>query len=286
MQWVYILKCENDIFYVGETTRLYRRFWEHADGKGGINTSVYRPIEIVAIYKVLELAQFFKYNNHILNILNSNQIIKYNNEPLIYFNEEEYISDNGFEYQNLYVENNIAECMMMHNIENYKNIRGGKYTKFVNYQKPNNIYVKEIPLCNCGLPCDIKTKDGNYFYFRCAKKNMWDDFREDFEIENKVCNFYLEYNKDIELRTNKNEIQNKLNELLEKSYWLDQLVGSQFEFCVGGCGKQYDRENCVHYKKTINLCFDCFYNKNEELKNKYSINNMLKGKCFIDIDNL
>ena len=33
MRWVYILRCEDD--YVGETTRLYRRFWEHQSVNGG-----------------------------------------------------------------------------------------------------------------------------------------------------------------------------------------------------------------------------------------------------------
>jgi predicted GIY-YIG superfamily endonuclease len=52
MKWVYILKCEDDHFYVGETSRLYRRFWEHQSGNGGVNTSILKPQQIVAIYKV------------------------------------------------------------------------------------------------------------------------------------------------------------------------------------------------------------------------------------------
>ena len=53
MRWVYILQCEDSYFYVGETSRLYRRFWEHENGLGGLNTSVYPPINIVAIYPVI-----------------------------------------------------------------------------------------------------------------------------------------------------------------------------------------------------------------------------------------
>ena len=37
MYWIYILKCEDDVYYVGQTSRLYRRFWEHQDGRGGLN---------------------------------------------------------------------------------------------------------------------------------------------------------------------------------------------------------------------------------------------------------
>ena len=52
MHWIYILKCQDDYYYVGETKRLYRRFWEHNEGRGGLNTSIYIPEGIVAIYKV------------------------------------------------------------------------------------------------------------------------------------------------------------------------------------------------------------------------------------------
>ena len=41
MHWIYILQCNDGVFYVGETTRLYRRFWEHECGNGGLNTSIY-----------------------------------------------------------------------------------------------------------------------------------------------------------------------------------------------------------------------------------------------------
>ena len=56
MDWIYILKCDNGYFYVSETTRLYRRFWEHFDGKGGVNTSTYNPENIIAIYKLNTLS--------------------------------------------------------------------------------------------------------------------------------------------------------------------------------------------------------------------------------------
>ena len=58
MQWVYILKCSDDYYYVGETNRLYRRFWEHQEGIGGLNTSTYIPECIVSIYKIKTLSFF------------------------------------------------------------------------------------------------------------------------------------------------------------------------------------------------------------------------------------
>ena len=67
MQWVYILKCQDDYYYVGETKRLYRRFWEHQKGIGGINTYTFIPKSIVAIYKVSTLGKFFEYDNIVMN---------------------------------------------------------------------------------------------------------------------------------------------------------------------------------------------------------------------------
>ena len=65
MRWIYILKCSDDYYYIGETTRLYRRFWEHQSGRVGMNTSVYRPEGIVAIYKVNTIGKFFEYNDNV-----------------------------------------------------------------------------------------------------------------------------------------------------------------------------------------------------------------------------
>ena len=67
MRWVYILECDDGYFYVGETSRLYRRMWEHQDGVGGLNTSVHSPENIVAIYPVNRLGKFFEYSHKVCN---------------------------------------------------------------------------------------------------------------------------------------------------------------------------------------------------------------------------
>ena len=79
MKWVYILQCEDNYFYVGETTRLYRRFWEHQNGKGGINTSCLKPENIVAIYKVDTLVKFMDYNDYVNKIIDGIWHEKYTN---------------------------------------------------------------------------------------------------------------------------------------------------------------------------------------------------------------
>ena len=71
--------------------------------------------------------------------------------------------------------------------------------------------------------------------------------------------YHLNYSKE-----NKN-----IKLLTSKSAWLRNL--GFYEFCAGGCGKQYDENNTIRYsRKSINLCFDCFIDKNEELSKKYN----------------
>lgn len=281
MRWIYILKCSDDYYYVGETNRLYRRFWEHQQGNGGINTSINIPESIVAIYKVSTLCNFFEYNNIVVNKICN-----------IYFNRSDTLlenfnnSDDNDETDYLFAENNITECLMLHNKNNWKKIRGGKYTRLdIEYIFPINEYIKNLPLCNCGLPCDIKkNEEDNYLYFRCAKKNMWYNMKEHFEldVEDEPCKYFMKYTKDIEYKIQYEQKKKYISDLVNKSYWLKQLVGGQYEFCIGGCGKEYDENNTVRYsRKSINLCFDCLINKNDELSKKYKSNNILKGKCLI-----
>ena len=61
MHWVYILRTEveegdnpkhDHKIYIGETTRLFRRLKEHCGDGGSITTYNYRPIRLLAIYKV------------------------------------------------------------------------------------------------------------------------------------------------------------------------------------------------------------------------------------------
>ena len=103
---------------------------------------------------------------------------------------------------------------------------------------------------------------------------MWDDIKELFDIEDEPCDFFMKYNKDKYYK--KIYEKNKIKLLTNKSYWLKSLVGSQYQYCIGGCGKDYDGDNTIRYSgKSINLCFDCFINKNNELRRKYS------NKCTI-----
>lgn len=273
MRWIYILKCEDDYYYVGVTKRLFRRFWEHNGGSGGVNTSTFKPEEIVAIYKVDTICKFLDYNKYVNDIIDNIIDVKYNGLILKKFNDE----DEEYQYENSYAENNIAECLMVHDIENWNKIRGGKYTRFdIDYKYPDNAYIKNLPLCKCGLPCDVrKNEENNYLYFRCAKKNMWESFRDKFNIDDDPCNFFMEYTKDKQLKIEEKNIFQKrrdvLKELFKKSDWLKniELNDKKYLYCIGGCNRTSEGIKLSYSNKKRNLCFDCFIEKNEELKNKY-----------------
>jgi hypothetical protein len=272
MFWIYILRCEDDYYYVGQTSRLYRRFWEHNDGNGGANTSNYVPQEVVAIYKVSTLCKFFEYDRLVTNQIYD---IYFNRsfEQLEDFNMTENNTDNYDKSDAEFAENNIAECLMINDKECWEKIRGGKYTRFdVNYKFPVNSYVNNLPLCKCGVPCDIrKNEEHDYLYFRCPKKNFWDNIRDKFDIDDEPCNYFMKYTKDIEYKKEQELLKSRVFKQVSNSPWLKELLGRQFEFCVGGCGKEYSECNTVRYsRRAINLCFDCFIDKNDELKKKYT----------------
>ena len=277
MHWVYILKCEDNYYYVGETTRLYRRFWEHSSGCGGLNTSLHPPIGVVAIYKVNTMNQFLEYNYYTTMAV-ADSSYTYNKWPLIKFN------DDDVDYDHLDVENSITEWLIMKNPTSWNKIRGGKYTRFNScYAYPDNNLLKDLPLCHCGLPCDVrKNTTTNRLFYRCAKKNMWDGFKEQFDVED-PCNFYLEYTKDIPLieaeKKRFNERKSRAKELFKTSQdWLKYVpeFDDIDETCVGGCRKM--TYSCITWNnRNIKLCFDCFIDKNEHLTKTYSnkINNSI-----------
>jgi len=262
MHWIYILQCEDGFYYVGETTRLYRRFWQHFSGSGGKNTSEHIPEKLVAIYKAQTLSKFF-------DIVNKTPINIYykRTSPLDDFNDE-----NEYELDNLFIENCITECLMLHKKEDWILVRGGKYTNDnKSYIFPESTLGKEIPICKCGFPCDIRQHKDNYLYFRCAKKNIWEDIKDKFDSEDEPCNFFMKSEKDKEYQTYYEELKTNVRKLTYLSPWLENLVGGCYEFCLGGCGKRYDEDKTIRYDgSAINLCFTCFITKHGELDKKYT----------------
>jgi putative endonuclease len=47
MAWVYIVECRDGSYYVGSTTDLDRRIWQHNEGLGARYTRHRRPVRLV-----------------------------------------------------------------------------------------------------------------------------------------------------------------------------------------------------------------------------------------------
>ena len=90
----------------------------------------------------------------------------------------------------------------------------------------------------------------------------------------------MEYTKDKQLKIQENnkseERCKKLKELFKKSFWLKNIEINDINYpkqCVGGCNRTSYSIKLTYANKKRNLCFDCFFEKNEELTNKYTIVN-------------
>ena len=46
----YVLKCQDDIYYVGKTKQLHHRLSKHFSGEGSRVTKSHPPVKVVALY--------------------------------------------------------------------------------------------------------------------------------------------------------------------------------------------------------------------------------------------
>jgi len=270
VHWVYILECEGNRTYVGETIRLFRRFWEHNGGRGGVNTCRFTPRSIVAIYKVQTIGRFIGYDESVAQQLtiadNDEDYSYYRKQDLMYFD-----SDREGMYNHLDAENAIVHCLGMHNPDEWHNIRGGKYTRDIEYSRPNIPELLNFPLCHCGYPCDIKkNKEKGYLYFRCAKKNMWDDFRDIFDVMNEPCKFYQEYTRDLKFRTEaikeRKEVTKHCGNLIANSPWLLHVEDYDDNNCMLCFSQNYKP---ITYEKIERcICARCFFTRYDEVEAK------------------
>jgi hypothetical protein len=295
VHWIYVFKCEDDYIYVGETTRLYRRFTEHLRSKGSINTDRHKPEKLIGLYKVSDNYSFFNYRNIIIK----NEYNKY------------LIEDWGLNEGcgNLEVENHITERYFYERKDNdnygsgnewYK-VRGGKYTKQslenivegyknasenkgVSFFARNPIYninpmnIVDRPLCNHGYLSEVKiSMDKKYIYFICSLRNVWDNFYGDIEVES-PCNFYKIYDEDIYVKK-QYEIN---NEKIKDPLFLNipKLMNKYImDNCVI-CNK-VDYDPVFAYGSRRKLCQHCLSHKYDDIKNKYVIK---KDVCLIITD--
>ena len=176
MHWVYVLKCANNIIYVGETKRLYRRLNEHCNkDSGSCTTHDFYPQSLICLYKVED--------------------------------ECSIINDYNWDFEDekmwaLSLENNITEMCMQSMGPYWNKVYGGKYhTGFRPNENPSKDCLFKRPFCNCKRPADIKEWNGKK-YWRCAKKNIWDKLKDyvlndlAFSYQNDACDYYKDYTPD------------------------------------------------------------------------------------------
>lgn len=264
VHWIYVLECEDDRVYIGETTRLYTRFGEHVTGEGGVNTRVFRPHTLIALYRMNSTYSFMKYRAMIKRG-------EYNKFMLGHWEEDG---------DNLAVENHITERYMHEWNKNglpWHHVRGGKYTRHTRTAvtvypiAPIDINrIVDRPLCKCGYPSEVKLSEKGNIYFVCCRSNVWDRFTCDLEIPDK-CNFWEMYEEDKEIKK-----QFAIVEERSKEPWIRNIPESRYkinpESCLT-CGKT--EYMAVWNSGCRRLCQTCLLTNYETIKEKYVTTTMI-----------
>jgi predicted GIY-YIG superfamily endonuclease len=280
VHWVYVLECEDDYLYVGETINLFKRFNQHLRGAGSSNTSKHCPEKLIGLYNIANNESFRRYRNAV----RSNE---YNPFLLDAWGQEtgDYL---GFE-------NHITERFLYERKENdsygsghewYK-VRGGKYTrstmddivlqyKWASEREGRIMYARnpvadipiekivDRPLCKCDCPSEVKlSKDKKTIYFVCALKNLFIDSFIGLYIP-KPCDFWSVYNEDTAVKAQHREILEHSRES-----WVTQLPTTRSAFpdpCIQCHRKDYLP---IYASGARTICQSCFENRYMELKEKY-----------------
>lgn len=264
VHWVYVLECEDDYIYVGETTRLFTRFREHLEHRGGANTYRHTPLRLIGLYKVNENNSFMEYRKAVLSG-------DYNRFLL-----ENWDTDGD----NLLIENHITERFFFERRDKaggleYK-VRGGKYTRddddtvFLDYSPTIRRMPKEKivdrPLCKCGNPSEVKlSKDKSKIFFVCALNNVWPEFCSNLEVGT-ACNFWQSYSEDIPVKTKYESVK-----VLSREVWIANIPLSQYKIHPEPCiSCQKTNYVAIFNDGTRRLCQTCLATKYDSLKEQYS----------------
>lgn len=180
MHWVYVLQSsQTGSIYVGETTRLFRRWREHWSGRGGKITSQDDYDTIIGLYSVGANYSFLAHRENILNGFGT-------------FNCEKTWGLDETKQTALLIENHITERYMIDRGVIKLDIMGGKYLtdnicENFCFGSQCKEYVRDRPTCFCSYPCEVKlTKAGDKIYFCCPVPDWVDDAPE-------KCKFYQEF---------------------------------------------------------------------------------------------
>ncbi|GAA2119357.1 GIY-YIG nuclease family protein [Nocardioides bigeumensis] len=67
MAWVYILRCSDDSYYVGSTTNIEARLYQHQVGEGAAYTRRRRPVELVWSCQFERVDEAFAFEKRVQN---------------------------------------------------------------------------------------------------------------------------------------------------------------------------------------------------------------------------
>lgn len=180
MHWVYVLRSsKSGSIYIGETTRLFRRWKEHITGRGGAITSRDTYDIIIGLYSVGANYSFLRHRDEMINGSGT-----YKCEKFWGLDESKEIA--------LGIENHIAERFLVDRGITKYDVMGGKYTsetRCENFCSGDGLkfYIRDRPLCHCSYPCEVKmTKNNEKIYFCCPIP----DWVEDAPLN---CSYYKEF---------------------------------------------------------------------------------------------
>jgi predicted GIY-YIG superfamily endonuclease len=260
MHWVYVLESDEGDIYVGETTRLFRRFNEHQSGRGGSNTSRMNIQKLKGLYKVGNNISFLRYKDELIEG-------KYNWKCPFFWGEDE-SKEYACEMENSLTKQYI--CKIQDVLSKPFMIRGGylltedKVENFIFLDEYKN-YVAERPLCYCGSPAEVNlSMDKTKIYFNCpiSKPSNWNNFYGGLEIPEK-CNFYQEFKP-------YSESKQKYEQNRKKQYewWVSKLPIFEGGKCIKCKTNEYNPIWSVG--KNYSCCEECFDKYYDSLKNEYA----------------
>lgn len=269
VHWIYVIECEDEYIYVGETTRFYRRMNEHQRGGGSINTGTHSPLYLVGLYKVADNDSFSRYRSSIIEE-------HYNKDVINSWGEDDsnYLEiENHFTELLIYLRSKKSDEDFMFKDGNWNKVRGGKYTRHKELWEKNPIndmndkFIFDRPCCDCGYPCEVKiSMSRTCIYFVCSLKNVWKDFSPRLSFT-EPCDFYRVYTDDVYIKK-----QYEININRFKENWCNNLPLGK-----GICIKCKDPSKqliwCLGSKRQI--CEKCFSNNYLDLKKEYG------NKCLL-----
>lgn len=267
VHWIYVLECEDKHLYVGETTRLFRRFSEHLSGRGAMNTHNNSPETLIGLYKVADNYSFLQYRNSILQNTYDEFFIKHwgTDEPALEI-------ENHFTEMYMYQRAAMEDDDFWFSDGQWQKVKGGKYTKYLTAnptEKMNPQSILDRPNCKCQVPSEVKiSKDRNTIYFVCSLKNVWDEFYRYLEV-GEPCDFYSVYTDDKMIKAEYTIAKKKIGE-----EWCRNIPATSVDIGPEPCVLCKTEEYTPFYSwyKHRRVCVGCILNRYEELKKGYSYN--------------